>query len=214
MINITKLLIALYFLLFNLIITTQSYCKTAIPEKIGPLLYKIAYQDTLKKGTTNSKIIKVIVVLNTNGNNTISANHIDELKEQVETLGGYMGNNAFSNVQVWIPATKIIQLSKWSLIRYIRLPVKLDPHNILISEGVDVIGANQWHNNSITGAGVKIGIVDFGFKGYDALMVMVGMNRGLSDFRSQRIKKGDLITHQDVEIKRIILIRKQLEQTS
>ncbi len=39
----------------------------------------------------------------------------------------------------------------------------------VVSEGVKVIGADQWHAAGITGKGVKVGIIDLGFAGYEQL---------------------------------------------
>lgn len=40
----------------------------------------------------------------------------------------------------------------------------------VVSEGVKVIGADQWKAAGITGKGVKIGIIDLGFAGYQQLL--------------------------------------------
>lgn len=40
----------------------------------------------------------------------------------------------------------------------------------VVSEGVRVIGAEQWQAAGITGKGVKVGIVDLGFAGYEQLL--------------------------------------------
>ena len=39
-----------------------------------------------------------------------------------------------------------------------------------ISEGVAVTGADRWHAAGITGQGIKIGVIDGGFYGYEALL--------------------------------------------
>ncbi|CAA9563138.1 MAG: hypothetical protein AVDCRST_MAG18-1261 [uncultured Thermomicrobiales bacterium] len=40
----------------------------------------------------------------------------------------------------------------------------------IVSEGVKVIGADQWQSAGITGKGVKVGIIDLGFAGYQQLL--------------------------------------------
>ena len=52
-------------------------------------------------------------------------------------------------------------------IAYARLPRKFFPCEI-ISEGVNVTGANMLQNSSVTGKGVKIAVLDGGFKGLSA----------------------------------------------
>ena len=41
---------------------------------------------------------------------------------------------------------------------------------LIVSEGVKVTGADQWHAAGITGKGVKVGIIDAGFVGYEELL--------------------------------------------
>jgi subtilisin family serine protease len=63
----------------------------------------------------------------------------------------------------------IEKLAEWSEIRLIKKPFK-PQINSITSEGVNVIGANYWHNGGLTGEGVKIGVIDGGFKDYDSLL--------------------------------------------
>lgn len=40
----------------------------------------------------------------------------------------------------------------------------------VVSEGVKVIGADQWHAAGLKGNGVKVGVIDLGFAGYEQLL--------------------------------------------
>lgn len=42
--------------------------------------------------------------------------------------------------------------------------------NKVVTEGVQISGAEQWHASGITGKGIKIGIIDGGFKDYEKLL--------------------------------------------
>ncbi len=53
----------------------------------------------------------------------------------------------------------------------VRLPSQRDSNQIQSgSEGVAVTGADKWHEAGITGAGIKIGVLDLGFSGYEKLL--------------------------------------------
>ena len=40
----------------------------------------------------------------------------------------------------------------------------------IVSEGVTVSGADKWHERGVTGKGVKVGVIDGGFTGYERLL--------------------------------------------
>lgn len=134
-------------------------------HKIGPLL-KNAIQD---RGFSDRDLIKVIVVINRDHLEPLPEEIIEELKRRAEQLGGHIGNHAYNNVQVWIPADKIEELAEWDEIKIIDKPLVPSPNNI-ISEGAGIIGAIEWNNIGFTGKGVKVGILDIGFQGYDSLL--------------------------------------------
>lgn len=62
-----------------------------------------------------------------------------------------------------------------------------------ISEGVHVTGADAWQAAGLTGKGVKVGIIDFGFRGYTRFLA--GANVTTRSFRSD----GLLATPNDPE---------------
>ncbi len=49
------------------------------------------------------------------------------------------------------------------------IPVQQDWSSLPVGEGARVHGADTWHHAGITGEGVKIGIIDFGFADYEYL---------------------------------------------
>jgi len=150
-------------------------------RKIGPLLREIleetksGYPYSTGKGVVpdqespEGELIKVIVVMDRNHLENLSEDLINELKEKVERLGGYIGNHAYNKVQIWIPKIRIDELVNWTEIQQIRQPLK-PIINKINSEGTSIVGATSWQNSGLRGTGVKIGILDIGFSGYDSLL--------------------------------------------
>lgn len=51
-----------------------------------------------------------------------------------------------------------------------RKPESLNPAGGILGEGVSLVGADAWHAAGFTGAGLRIGVLDLGFAGYEALL--------------------------------------------
>ncbi len=51
-----------------------------------------------------------------------------------------------------------------------RKPESLSPAGGILGEGVALIGADAWHAAGFTGAGLRIGVLDLGFAGYEELL--------------------------------------------
>jgi len=174
-----KIIISIFFLSLLLLSFKPLWAEDEINQfsyKIGPFLkkaiteIKVDSTKLLKQGEVEkNELIKVIVVMNYDHLTQLSEEIINQLKDRVEQLGGYIGNYAFNNVQVWIPINSIEKLAEWSEIKLIKKPFK-PQINSITSEGVNIIGANYWHNGGLTGEGVKIGVIDIGFSGYSSLL--------------------------------------------
>ena len=52
----------------------------------------------------------------------------------------------------------------------VRKPQSLHPGGRILGEGVALIGAEPWHAAGYLGAGLRIGVLDLGFAGYEALL--------------------------------------------
>lgn len=155
-------------------------------SKIGPLLHgkidssqpptsdKKAYSlqtPTSGNQQPSEELTKVIVVMDRYHLAELPQQLIDELKTKVIDLGGYIGNHSFNNVQVWIPLDKIKDLAEWSEIKIIKLPTKPDINSgNVLSEGFYIGNVNNWNDSNITGQGVKVGVFDLGFIGYNNLL--------------------------------------------
>ena len=72
-------------------------------------------------------------------------------------------------IRVTIPVSVLIELANNPSVRFIRQPLKMEPQDI-ISEGVSLINADDFHSAGYTGSGVKVGILDTGFYGYSSLL--------------------------------------------
>lgn len=116
-----------------------------------------------------NEIIKVIVVMDSDHLFSLPDNLLDELEDRVVSLGGYIGDHAFNNVQVWLPPDKIEVLAEWAAVRLIKKPTPVEKNGTTTGT-VGFVGAEGWHQAGITGKGVKVGIIDMGFYGYQSLL--------------------------------------------
>ena len=140
------ILIALFFIPFNV------YAEKKNPaRKIGPLLRKeiqkpveITSEPSVKKRTAEREtpeVVKIIVVFNRDHLKPLPQDLIDQLKERVENLGGYIGNHAYNNVQVWLPLEKMEELAEWDEIQsYHWLRASISPYYLL---GMALFGADK-----------------------------------------------------------------------
>lgn len=89
---------------------------------------------------------------------------------QVTELGGKVEAVYLDLVQASMPPPLIETVAAWEKVRFVRLPFSPLPLEI-VSEGKALIGADDWQGRlGLTGKGVKIGILDVGFKGYSSLL--------------------------------------------
>jgi hypothetical protein len=115
---------------------------------IGPLTAGLAPQTA--QGT-----VRVIIEAKAGQTNNLTA-----AAAALGTVEGKYGNL----VQMIVPTSKLTALSALSSAKFVRQPEK--PLPSIISEGVGVINADDWQAASYNGTGVKIGILDIGFSGY------------------------------------------------
>ena len=84
-------------------------------------------------------------------------------------------------VQAFVPVHVVYELEGHPLVKFVRKPLYIDrgpepdpsaKSKMLTytSEGVAAMNAAAWHNNGLTGQGVKLGIVDRGFEGVNSLL--------------------------------------------
>ena len=71
-------------------------------------------------------------------------------------------------VQVLVPVASLEALARAGPVEFVRPPLRALP--MVTGEGVALINADDWHTQGVTGAGVKVAILDLGFQGYESLL--------------------------------------------
>lgn len=128
-------------------------------NKIGPVLNNfLAGKGNAYVTKTGKNKDQIRLIMNTNGNNIPVYNAINKYNARI--LNKHNGLMA-----VEVPAENVEKLvNETDAIRTARLPVKLFPLAVT-SEGVSLFGARDFHNEDHLGAGVRIAVIDVGFKG-------------------------------------------------
>jgi subtilisin family serine protease len=76
-----------------------------------------------------------------------------------------------AGMQAEEPGAVFARLTELEHVIAVRLPESGIPHGSDIDgEGIGVIGADAWHEAGFTGAGLRIGVLDLGFAGYQRLL--------------------------------------------
>ncbi len=126
--------------------------------------------------TPDGKGLRVTLVLDTHES--------DPLIRQLETIGVETVSVYEDRINITIPLDLIRQLvesetpdlifeqlTELQHVIAVRLPEGGAPkQQSVIGEGVELIGADVWHDQGYTGEGVRIGILDGGFAGYEELL--------------------------------------------
>jgi subtilisin family serine protease len=97
------------------------------------------------------------------------AGQADDAIQGIRDLHGVVEVSHGHLIQARVPLPALESLPLLEAVTFVRLPGYGIPAGV-VSEGVNVVGANAWHNAGWTGQGVKIAIVDLGFQGYQALL--------------------------------------------
>jgi subtilisin family serine protease len=94
---------------------------------------------------------------------------VPTVMQRVEALAGTVETSYRTWVQALVPISSLDQLAGLPQVRLARLPYL--PHTMeIISQGVGVSGADAWISAGVTGQGVKVGVLDVGFRGYKELL--------------------------------------------
>jgi hypothetical protein len=93
---------------------------------------------------------------------------IDSVTQAVGDYG--VIETSYENLlQMTVPVSQLTALAELPDIRLVRMPQR-PVADTVVSEGVGVINADDWQAAGYTGAGIKIGVLDLGFQGYEALL--------------------------------------------
>ena len=71
-------------------------------------------------------------------------------------------------VQALVPIASLEALARTGPVEFVRPPLRAVP--MVTGEGVSLMNADGWQAQGITGAGVKVAILDLGFLGYESLL--------------------------------------------
>jgi hypothetical protein len=86
---------------------------------------------------------------------------------EASSHAGIVEAEYYGLLQVSLPLSGLLDLANNAGVRFIRQPYQSVPD--VIGEGASLINAPQWQAAGYTGSGVKIGVIDQGFSGYQAL---------------------------------------------
>ncbi|MBI3459770.1 S8 family serine peptidase [Candidatus Acetothermia bacterium] len=97
-----------------------------------------------------------------------SANGLAKIRRAIEAAGGSYETGHDNVMQALVPIASVENLSKLDEIDYTRLPQT--PVFFVQSEGLSSMGVDAWSKAGVDGKGVKVAILDAGFKGYKDLL--------------------------------------------
>ena len=88
----------------------------------------------------------------------------DEAAAAARHLGATVEGNYDGLVQALVPLAALDALARTGPSQLVRPPLKAIPE--VTSEGVNLTNASSWQAQGLTGAGVKVAVLDLGFQGY------------------------------------------------
>ena len=95
-------------------------------------------------------------------------------------------------MRVAVPPSSLVAVSELPGVRFVRRPYR--PHSqVTISEGVSRIGALANHSAGVKGQGVKVAIIDGGFKGANKLSGDMPARWNYYDYTGEGIYAGDSV---------------------
>ncbi|MCL6642831.1 MAG: S8 family serine peptidase [Candidatus Bipolaricaulota bacterium] len=101
----------------------------------------------------------------------VSVSNVREIEARVAALGGRVEAVYNNLIQAFVPIKSVNALAGLRAVSWVRTPLTpIWEQGSTVSEGVRVLGANFWHEAGIKGQGVKVAIIDGGFRGYQRLL--------------------------------------------
>lgn len=90
------------------------------------------------------------------------------------TVTGGMADGATHLLQAWLPLERLTTITALSDVLYVRRPMPLSPFdetpNGTVTEAMATMNAAAWQSSGRTGQGVRVGVIDGGFSGYQTLL--------------------------------------------
>ena len=100
------------------------------------------------------------------------ADAVSSLRTAIENAGGRVQLAVGTKIQAdFASQASISTIAQRTEVQRVRAPVRpVLRQGTIVSEGVDISQAQAWQEAGIDGAGVKVGIMDSGFAGYEGLL--------------------------------------------
>jgi len=102
--------------------------------------------------TSDQDKIRVVIELDALSSENLA--ELDEYGAEIEVTHG-------TRVQALVPSYELERMAEYDFVRYIDQPIEL--RSRVVSQGVEVIGADLVHETGNTGQGVKVAVIDLGF---------------------------------------------------
>lgn len=100
----------------------------------------------------------------------VSVRAVDGVMSAIDGLGGRVELSVDDKVQAKVGREAIRTLAKREDVSFIRLPFRPDfAQGSVVSEGLEIIEAQSWHQAGFQGEAVKVGIIDSGFREFERL---------------------------------------------
>ena len=101
----------------------------------------------------------------------VTEGYAQDVWDWLEETGSDPRSIGIDYIEAHVPAPLLPQASAQEGVITIRTTVPAQTtQGAVVSEGVAVHGVPTWHDAGFTGRGVKIGIIDYGFEGFQSLM--------------------------------------------
>lgn len=95
----------------------------------------------------------------------------NKIAAAIERAGGKVEVSYATQIQALVPRGAIAQIADLKEVQFVRLPVRpVLSQGTTISEGQKLIGAPTWQKADVDGRGVKVGVLDPEFDGYERLL--------------------------------------------
>ena len=156
------------------------------PAKIQSALWELAIPGAAKPTRDLQDTVVVILVP-----------HVDQASASIDTsllaeLGGRVLAQSKNLMRISVPASSLLRVSELPGVRFVRRPYR--PHSqVTVSEGVSRIGALANHSAGVKGQGVKVAIIDGGFKGANKLSGDMPARWSYYDYTGEGIYAGDSV---------------------
>ena len=157
------------------------------PAKIQSALWELATPRAAKSIRDLQDTVVVILVP-----------HLGQASASIDTsslaaLGGRVLAQSKSLMRVSVPASSLLAVSELPGVRFVRRPYRPHAQQIVLSEGGALIKAYDNYFEGVRGQGVKVAVIDGGFKGADELSGNMPASWWYFDYTGEGIYAGESV---------------------